>query len=196
MNKSQYPARLHVIFASDAPLAVIFRRGPSKQVCTFLWNRKKNSFEMGQWLKGRIYERRSDLSPDGKYLLYFAMNGKWNSETKGSWTAISKAPYLKAINLYKKGDCWDGGGLFLSKDSFWLNDRYFDEDFILTESSKIRHVKGYIPEGGYSGIVNNIYFNSEDTGVYYRRLLRDGWTFNDDHEKNSKSLYVFEKKFS
>jgi cytochrome bd-type quinol oxidase subunit 2 len=30
---------------------------------------------VGQWLKGRIYERRSDLSPDGKHLIYFAMNG-------------------------------------------------------------------------------------------------------------------------
>ena len=58
---------------------------------------KTNEFALGQWLKGRIYERRSDLSPDGKYMIYFAMNGKWNSIAKWSWTAISKAPAAGGI---------------------------------------------------------------------------------------------------
>ena len=56
---------------------MVIRRGPSKSVATLLWDRKRNTFHMGQWLKGRIYERRCDLSPDGKYLIYFAMNGWW-----------------------------------------------------------------------------------------------------------------------
>ena len=42
---------------------------------------------------------------DSKSLIYFAMNGRWQSETKGSWTAISRVPYLKAVGLYAKGDC-------------------------------------------------------------------------------------------
>ena len=46
------------------------------------------------------------------------MNGHWGSETGGSWTAISKAPYLKALTLYGKGDCWNGGGLFADAGSF------------------------------------------------------------------------------
>src|SRR5215472_15285961 len=105
------PPRLHVLLASQAPIGVVFRRGPSKSVCSILWNRKTDEFELGQWLRGRIYERRADISPDGRFLIYFAMNGKWNSETKGSWTAISHAPWLKAIALFGKGDCWNGGGL-------------------------------------------------------------------------------------
>lgn len=48
---------------------MVIRRGPSKSVATLLWDRKRNTFHMGQWLKGRIYERRCDLSPDGKYLI-------------------------------------------------------------------------------------------------------------------------------
>src|SRR5689334_22184837 len=105
-----FPPRLHVILARESSLAVVIRRGPSKSVCTFLWDRSEDSFRLGQWMRGRIYERRCDLSPDGKYLIYFAMNGKWESETKGSWTAISRNPYLKAVTLYAKGDCWNGGG--------------------------------------------------------------------------------------
>ena len=164
--QKKFPARIHAVFARDKPYAVIFRRGPSKQVCTFLWDREKDSFELGQWLKGRIYERRADLSPDGKYLIYFAMNGRWDSETGGSWTAVSKAPWLKAIELYGKSDCWEGGGLFLSNNRFWINDRYFTPQRTLRQSSEVTHDQSHIPEGE---------FGAEDTGVYYRRLIRDGW---------------------
>ena len=87
-----FPARIHVLLASQAPVGLIIRRGPSKHTATVLWDRRRNTFEMGQWLKGRIYERRSDLSPDGKYFIYLAMNGKSDSEAKGAWTAPRPAP--------------------------------------------------------------------------------------------------------
>jgi len=73
-------------------------------------------------VQGRLYERRCDLSPDGQWLLYFAINGKAWREAKGSWTAISKAPYLKALVLWAKGDTWCGGGLFTGTTRYWLND--------------------------------------------------------------------------
>ena len=89
---AQFKPRIHVLLARHAPVGVVIRRGPSKSVCTILWDRRRDEFRLGQWLKGRIYERRSDLSPDGKYLIYFAMNGKWDSEAKGAWTAIAWCP--------------------------------------------------------------------------------------------------------
>jgi hypothetical protein len=109
---ARFAARIHVLLASGAPVGLVIRRGPSKSVATLLWNRKNDEFQLGQWLKGRIYERRSDLSPDGKHFLYFAMNGKWQKEAHGSWTAISRAPFLKALAIFPKGDCWNGGGLW------------------------------------------------------------------------------------
>lgn len=112
------PARLHVLLARDTPYGLILRRGPAKQVCTIGWNRTNDTFQVGQWLRGRIYEERCDLSPDGRYLLYFALNGRWSSETKGSYTAISRAPYLKALSLYPQGDTWGGGGVFLDSKTF------------------------------------------------------------------------------
>lgn len=183
---SSFPARLHVVSAEDTPISVIFRRGPSKNVCTILWDRSTDAFSVGQWMKGRIYERRSDISPDGKYLIYFAMNGKWDSETKGSWTAISKAPYLKAIALFAKGDCWNGGGLFTGKRKYWLNDGYGHEELLRT--SEVNRDDTFKPE---------TYFGGECTGVYYPRLLRNGWhlTKREEQEKwNSES--VFEKPLS
>jgi len=121
-ERGKFPARLHVLLARDAKVGLVIRRGPSKSVCTVLWNRERNTFKLGQWMRGRIYERRSDLAPDGKHFIYFAMNGRWESETKGAWTAVSRVPFLKAVDLYGKGDCWHGGGLFLSDREFWLND--------------------------------------------------------------------------
>jgi hypothetical protein len=161
-----FAARIHVLLAARAPLGVVIRRGPSKRVCTILWNRARDEFQLGQWLKGRIFERRSDLSPDGKYLIYFAMNGKWKSDVKGSWTAISRAPYLKALALFSKGDCWHGGGLFTGKTTYWLNDgRGHDE---LRTTSSVRRDATFQPSESFGG---------ECPGVYFPRLLRDGWTF-------------------
>jgi len=85
LERGRFPARLHVLLARNAKVALVIRRGPSKSVCTVLWNRERNTFKLGQWMRGRIYERRSDLSPDGKHFIYFAMNGRWESATKGAW---------------------------------------------------------------------------------------------------------------
>lgn len=160
-----FPARIHILLARDVPIGVVIRRGPSKQVATFCWDRTTDEFRLGQWLKGRIYERRSDLSPDGKYLIYFAMNGKWTSEVKGSWTAISRTPYLKALGLYSKGDCWNGGGLWTGSRTYWLNDGY-GHTFV-REATEVRRDATFRPAESYGG---------ECLHVYYNRLQRDGWT--------------------
>jgi hypothetical protein len=159
----KFPARLHILLASKAPSAVVFRRGPAGAVCTVGWNRKTDQFELGQWLRGRIYERRADLSPDGRHLIYFARGGRRHQETKGSWTAISRAPWLHAITLYGKGDCWQGGGLFTANCKYWLNGCHF----VVRESSEVSQDTKYRPQGA---------FGAECPSVYYRRLLRDGWT--------------------
>ena len=89
-ERGSFPARLHVLLASKAKVGLVIRRGPSKSVCTILWDQDHDTFRLGQWMRGRIYERRCDLSPDGTRFIYFAMNGRWQSDTKGSWTAISR----------------------------------------------------------------------------------------------------------
>ncbi len=104
MSANRAAPRLHVLLARHKPLGVVMRRGPSKTFCTMLWDLRTDAITMGQWIKARLYPMRSDLSPDGRYLIYFALNGRWQSETRGSYTAISRAPYLKAITLCPKGD--------------------------------------------------------------------------------------------
>jgi hypothetical protein len=112
--------RLYAIIARDRRKAVIFRRGPSKQVALIAWDMGQDKFTVGQWLKGRIYERRCDLSPSGDLLVYFAANWKYG-RGPGTWTAVSRPPYLTALALWPKGDTWDGGGLFEFENRLLLN---------------------------------------------------------------------------
>jgi hypothetical protein len=179
-ERGKFPARLHILLARGAKVGLVIRRGPSKSVCTVLWNRERNTFKLGQWMRGRIYERRSDLSPDGKHFIYFAMNGRWESEAKGAWTAISRVPYLKAIDLFAKGDCWHGGGLFLSNREFWLNDGHGHTE--LKKSSQLRRNRDGHPKD---------YFGGECLTIYYNRLQRDGWVMGD---QGFQEATVFKKK--
>ncbi len=160
-----FPARLHVLLARSAPLGVIIRRGPAHQVCTLLWDRHRDQFHLGQWLKGRIYERRCDVSPDGTYMIYFAMNGRWQSEVKGAWTAISRTPYLKAVAVFPQGNCWYGGGLFTDTTTYWFNAGFGAS--VLRDTHELQRDPTFKPMGGVGG---------ECLSVYYPRLLRDGWT--------------------
>jgi hypothetical protein len=159
----QFPARIHPILARDAPNGVILRRGPARQVAVVGWDRTTDEFRAGQWLAGRIYERRCDLSPDGKHLLYFAVGTPRSPQSKPSWTAISKAPYLKAVAFWSKGDAWNGGGMFLSNDRFWLN-RSCTEALMWNDSG-LTEAPGYPWRESFGG---------EFPGVYYHRLQRGG----------------------
>ena len=172
-----------MLLASQAPLGLVIRRGPARRVATVLWDRSRDEFRPGQWLKGRIYERRSDLSPDGRFAIYFAMNGKWHTEARGAWTAISRAPHLKAIVLLAKGDCWHGGGLWTGPTTYWLNDGRGHD--VLHQDAEVQRDRRYAPAADFGG---------ECPGVYYLRLRRDGWRSVPIPERGPKSVHqVFEK---
>lgn len=113
--------RLHVITARDCAAAIILRRGPSGQVATIGWDRDSHAFAMGQWLKGRIYEHRSDLSPDGRHFIYFGGTGNPQSPPGGWYTAVSRAPWLHAVAFFAQSDTWFGGGAFTAPGTVWLN---------------------------------------------------------------------------
>jgi hypothetical protein len=157
-------ARLFVILARNNRDAVIFRRGPTKQVLLIKWDRKNDSFEIGQWLKGRVYERRCDLSPSGKLLVYLAAS--WKGPIQ-SWTAISKPPYLTALALWPNLGSWGGGGLFEGELTLSLNHDVLHRKLangILPKDMKVR------PLGEDPG-------RGEDNSIYHMRLVRDGWNF-------------------
>jgi hypothetical protein len=155
--------RLFVLLARKAPVGVIFRRGPSKQVLLVRWDLTNDTFEPGQWFKGRIYEHRCDLSPRGERLVYFAAS--WRRPYQ-SWTAVSRPPYLTALALWPKGDAWGGGGLFEGENELLLN--HGDHQRALAEGFRVpaRFKVGRPPHAG----------RGEDEPIFSRRMERDGWT--------------------
>ena len=157
-------ARIHAILARDGASAVIFRRGPSKKTAVIGWNLKDDTFKVGQWFYGSFYPYRCDLSPDGRHLVYFA--AKYG---RNSWTAVSRAPYLKALALWFNGSGWNGGGLFVDNRRLALNHPPSSHgSAVRVGTCAFQEVpppdscKGW----GYAG---------ECPMVYVPRLLRDGW---------------------
>lgn len=153
-------ARLYALLARETPVGVIFRRGPSRQTLLIRWDTANDTFETGQWFKGRLFERRSDLSPDGSRLIYFAANYK---QPHHAWTAISRPPYLTALALWPKLDTYNGGGQFVTANELILNhepwQRAMHPDFI----------KIPVRVAGYAE------WRGEDDSVQKPLLVRDGW---------------------
>src|SRR5689334_11765941 len=106
--------RLFVIVARLSAKAVILRRGPSKWYQLVLWDMKHDTFVEGSWLHGRIYEEKCDLSPNGALFVYSAFKViKVGDELTGSYTAVSRPPYLHALVIWPQDSTHFGGGRFL-----------------------------------------------------------------------------------
>lgn len=261
-----HPARVHAILAREADRAVIFRRGPTYQVAVIGWDLKNDTFELGQWFRGRIYPYRCDLSPDGKYLIYFAAKyGRINPVDKriaelivqeigeqppatlaemqalcdafyhwklndpstsprlaksgcdlkreqvyqkilrdhaaefaamekspdyqdASWTAISQAPCLKALDLWINGSGWNGGGIFVDNHRVWINrPQPHRGKHVRTQDSGRFQILDTPPQG-WEDEQNN----GECPGIYFSRLERDGWIY-EDESSIANTTIVFTK---
>jgi len=153
-------------------VGVVLRRGPSKLVRVVIWNRANDKFKPGSWFKGRIFGDRSDLSPDGRHMIYFAMGGvAWAiPETGGTWTAISKLPSLTATALWGQGDTWGGGGMFTSNHSFWLD--ISARTFLIRDNSGLRR-ETYCPR--QSRMERDGWDLKDRRNGLFEKSLRNGW---------------------
>ena len=159
------PCRLFVMLAREAPLGVIFRRGPSKWTQIIRWNTDTNSFEYGSWMRGKIYPERSDISPDGNKLLYFAT--KYTNRDLNfpcEWTGISRLPWLTALCAWPNGGTYYGGGLFESDTKIWVNQDFNHHGQLTANSTLPPHMEVTYENGlwdhNYHGLL---------------RLERSGW---------------------
>jgi hypothetical protein len=104
------PCRLYVLTATRAPTALIVRRGPSSWWHLLRWDLERLALEPGAWFHGTLYPRRSDISPDGRLLGYFALRSSpppWDT-----YFAVSKVPWLTALAAWRTGGTWTGGCQF------------------------------------------------------------------------------------
>jgi hypothetical protein len=178
--KPKSHCRLWVLLARSARVAAIFRRGPSHQVQLIKWDLKDDSFEHGQWLNGRVYERRCDLSPAGTLVIYFAATYK---EPLRSWTAISKVPWFTAVAMWPKGDGWNGGGYFKGPYEIHLDHPQLHG----TPHPKFKDTSRKIRVSSWATV------RGEDAPVWHFTMGRDGWT---QPSQGDWSGYGEDKSFS
>ena len=106
------PPRIYCIPATHAPVVAVFRRGPTNWSHVGRWDLAKKRYEPGAWLRGRIFPRRSDLSPDGHFLCYFAHKPSATWEHGEAYVALSKLPWLSALYAFKTCGTWTRGYYF------------------------------------------------------------------------------------
>jgi hypothetical protein len=168
-TKFNVPARVHILLARESHYAVIIIRRRSKLFHIVKWNLETDTLERGSWFRGNIYPSRSDLSFDGKLMVYYALNP---STGIFSWTAVCRPPFLKALLLWQHGDGWDGGGIFLAKNLLHINKHIDSTEKKETYPKFLRKYKiKYEP----------FMDKSEDL-----LMLRDGWINRVDEKKYPK----------
>lgn len=171
------PPRLALVRSARAPVAVIFRRGPSKDVEIVRWNFTDDHFERGDWFHGRLHDRRSHLSADGALLVYCA--SRFRKPTADdpralvAWTAVSRVPGLAPIASWPQGDAIGGGGFFIGDRTLWLDVPAAGDG------------AGSPPFGAGLTIEPPPELGDEEEPVYRRRLALDGWVLRQAREINS-----------
>ena len=70
------PPRLSLLLARHAPVAVIIARVRAKLFHLVKWQYVDDVVEHGSWFEGSLYPDSSDVSFDGRHMVYFALNPK------------------------------------------------------------------------------------------------------------------------
>lgn len=110
--KGKVAPRIYCIPATEARVAAVFRRGPTNWSHVGRWDLVKARYEPGAWLGGRIFPRRSDLSPDGRLLCYFAHQPSATWRHGEAYVALSKLPWLTALHAFGTCGTWTRGYYF------------------------------------------------------------------------------------
>lgn len=150
----EIPARLHLLPALTAPVAVILRRKPSKCFHVMRWNTQTGAIEHGSWFRGQLYPLRCDVSFDGEWMVYLALGASGNT-----WNGICRLPWLKTVCEGTNMGTWYGGGYWNQPGQLLLNGW---TSITVAQELPFR-VRGYHADYG------------EDEGVLYQRLKRDRW---------------------
>ncbi len=119
------PPRLYAIVATEAPVALVFRRGPSDWYHLIKWNLVDGSLEHGVWVKRKLFPERCDLSPDGSLMLFYLSGGFppahavqdecYGDASEGRYRVLSgvaRVPWLFPLVSWELGDTYGRGSCF------------------------------------------------------------------------------------
>jgi hypothetical protein len=113
------PPRLFGISATAADVVAVLRRGPSNWTHVGLWDVASPAFHGGTWLSGTVYPQRCDVSPDGRFLCYFALRGGSRWKAGDTYIAVSRLPWLTALAAWRTDGTWTRGAHFVDDPDCW-----------------------------------------------------------------------------
>src|SRR4051812_45232560 len=102
-------ARIHILPAREAPVAIVIRRKPSKCFHVLRWHTDTGKIEPGSWFNGKLYSLRADISFDGAWMVYLALGS-----TGETWNGLCRPPWLKTVVDAPNTGAWFGGGYWAS----------------------------------------------------------------------------------
>ncbi|TKD03393.1 hypothetical protein [Polyangium fumosum] len=106
--------RLYVLRAAASSRAVVFVKHRQKRWSLHLWDLDTQRVELGAVFSRTLYPRRCDLSPDGRYLLYFAMKAPGSPNWPSQFSGLSRAPWLACLLAWRESGTWTRGMHFSS----------------------------------------------------------------------------------
>lgn len=112
--------RLFGVPARDAPVVAVVRRGPSDWCRLGRWDvGDEPSWTPGAWLRATVYPQRCALSPDGRWLSYFALGGPARWAAGGTYVAVSRLPWATALAAWGTDGTWTRGAEFVDDRDVW-----------------------------------------------------------------------------
>lgn len=96
-------------------MVAVVRRGPSEWCQVGRWDLDALRFEPGSWFRGTLYPQRCDLSPDGRWLAYTAMDYGARWEVGPVYEAVSRLPWLHALAAWGSSSTYIRGFRFIER---------------------------------------------------------------------------------
>lgn len=109
---------LYVLPAVRAPVAVVFRREPGGWWLLARWDLQTGALEHGAWLRGTLYPRRCDVSPDGQFLYYFMAKHSqrpfMGMVGRQTYSVVSRVPWAFALAAWPEAGAGTRGYHFVA----------------------------------------------------------------------------------
>jgi hypothetical protein len=105
---------LYCIPATGAPVLAVLARAPDQWWMVARWDLATGELSRGAWLRGTMYARRCDVSPDGD-LFYYLLAKQSQRPFMGmvgrqTFSAISKLPWVTALAAWREDGARAGSG--------------------------------------------------------------------------------------
>ena len=109
MAPTLHRSRIHLLAAREAPIIAILQRKRARLFHVMTLDTETHAINEGSWFRGVLHPLDSDVSFDGKFMVYRATGAGY----RASWSGVCRLPWLKTlVHVEYDGVEQVGGGYF------------------------------------------------------------------------------------